>query len=184
MELSLHEVDKPDDETSFGYVMHDIVAKNIRNGVMEEYSAGVFEQTIAGVEAEGDIVDMTISVASTRAENYNFGRVTRFLKGGAAADPGFETYIDSMTMLGCRIESDVFKMNIDRIAYENIELRPPQTNLVDLADNAIVTEEFDEEQFAIVIFDPYRAFAIGRTSVDGLSVDFTDPDDPERPAER
>ncbi len=179
LELSLHEIDKPNDDASFGYVMHDIVAKNIRNGVMEEYSAGVFEQTIAGVEAEGEIVDMTISVASTRIEDYNFGAAPRFLQGGGSADAAFETYIGAMTLLGYRIESDVFNMNIDRIAYENIELRPPQTNLVDLADNAIVTEEFDEEQLAVVIFDLYRAFAIGRTSVDGLSVDFTDPDDPE-----
>ncbi len=179
IELTLDEIDKPDDEAFFGYEMRDIVAKNLRNGVIEEYSTGTFAQTMSGLESEGDLENMTLRFASARVENYNIGAGLQFLQGGGSADSDFETYVGSLTLLGYRVESDVFNMNIDRIAYENLELRPPQTNLVELADTAIVTEEFDEEQLAAILFDVYRSFAIGRTSVDGLSVDFQDPDDPE-----
>ncbi len=179
LDLTVKEADQPGDDTSFGYVVNDLVVKDVRDGVIGEYSTGLFEQNLAGVESEGETIDMSISMASTRMEDYNFGAAADFLQGGGPPDGEFETYLGSMTMLGYRIESDFFNMNIDRIAYEDIALRPPQTNLIELIDNAIVTEDFDEEDLAHLPLEFFRSFAIGRTSIDGLSVDFRDPSDPD-----
>jgi hypothetical protein len=177
--FTVRETEKSNDPGSLLYEIRDLVLKDMRDGRIAEYSTGRATQVLTAEEDDGTPININFSVADTRITNYDFNALLTLLDPGLATSQDFELAIGSMVMLGYDIEAGPVKVNIDRIAYEDIGIRPPETDLLPLIDAAAAGAEVDPVEAGVAIFDAYRSVAIGRFSIDGVTATFPDPENPD-----
>lgn len=171
--LNVRESGETSDPTVVHYEQRDLVLEDLRNGIIGKYSTGPSTQRVSGNDG-GD--DVTVRIASTRMVDYDLGALMTLLNPAPDANSDYTQAISSMVMLGYNIDAGPLDVNIDRIAYEDIRVRPPGSDLLSVLDASVSGAEIDPAQFGIAVFDAYRSMAIGRFSVDGVTAIFPDPE--------
>lgn len=160
------------------YEVRDLALKKVRDGRIAEYSSGRSTQIISDDGSDDLPTEITMKIAHTRIVDYDLGALLSVFDPPSGASSEYVTAVGSMVMLGYDIDADPVRLTIDRIAYEDIEVRPPETSLLPLFDAAVSGVEIDPVNLGLAVFDAYRSMAIGRFSIDGVNVSFPDPDNP------
>lgn len=176
--MTIRQDGKNDDPAIVQYEVLDLALSDLRDGLIGEYSSGRSTQIISGDDVDDLASEVTMRIASTRLVDYDLGAFLTLLDPVPGDDPALIPAIGSMVMLGYDIDAGPVRFNIDRIAYEDIRVAPPETNLLPLLDSSLSGEEIDPVDFGLALFDTYRSMAIGRFSVDGVTASFPDPDNP------
>ncbi|MCR9139515.1 MAG: hypothetical protein NXI27_26180 [Alphaproteobacteria bacterium] len=180
--LTIQQDGESDDPAIVQYEVLDLALSDLRDGLIGEYSSGRSTQIISGDDGDDFASEVTMRIASTRLVDYDLGAFLTLLNPLPGDDPALLPAIGSMVMLGYDIDADPVRFNIDRIAYEDIHVGPPETSLLPLLDSSLSGEEIDPVEFGLALFDTYRSMAIGRFSVDGVTASFPDPDNPDTTA--
>lgn len=176
--ISIHQVGGDAKPATIRYEVRDLELTGMRDGRIAEYSSGRSTQFISD-DASNDLPsEITMKIANTRIVDYDLGALLTLFDPRAGAESDYVLAVGSMALLGYDIDADPVRLRIDRIAYEDIGVRPPETSLLPLFDAAVAGVEIDPVNLGLAVFDAYRSMAIGRFSIDGVTVSFPDPDNP------
>lgn len=167
-----------DDGGSVVYTVQDMVAKGLENGRFAEMRQGPSRQVLSAPEGD-EFQNMTTTIAEVRYEDYDLAPVIDLFVGSGDTEPEYKRALGSVSVLGYRVESEHLDARIDRMAYDDFFVRAPQKGLAELIDDVIEQRELvDEIGFLSAAFEFYRSIAFGRISVDGVSLSFSDPEEP------
>lgn len=182
MAFTMTESGGSDPSQTISYDIRDLLVKDIRDGIVGRYATGLFSQTAPITDENGNPVDVKITMAGSQAIRYDLKALFSLFDPALAENSDFVSALDSMTAQDYRIEAGPVKVAIDRIAYEDFAVRPPETRILPLLDGILSGQDVDEAKLGIALFDVYRAIAIGRMSIDGVSIEFPDPENPSATA--
>lgn len=165
---------------TISYEMRDMLIKDMRDGVIGQYSSGPFSQITPVRDQDGHPVDVKITMAGTSAKHYDIKALFSLFDPISAENKDFTRVIGSAEVRDYRIVAGPVNVLIDRITYEDFAVRPPDSQILPLLDAAVAGQQVDEAKLGIAFFDIYRAMALGRMSIDGVSASFPDPENPSR----
>lgn len=160
------------------YEIRDLMIKDMRDGIVGRYATGPVSQIAPVRDENGEPVDVRITMAGSQATHYDIEALLSLIDPVSAENTGYIKALDTMTAQDYRIEAGPVKIVVDRISYEDFAVRPPETRILPLLDGLLAGQEIDEAKLGIALFDIYRAIAIGRMSIDGVSAEFPDPENP------
>ncbi len=182
MAFSMTESGGSNPSQTITYDIRDLLIKDMRDGVVGRYATGLFSQTAPITDESGNPVDVKITMAGSQATRYDIKALFSLFDPALADNTEYTSALESMTAQDYRIEAGPVKIAIDRITYEDFAVRPPETQFLPLLDGMLSGQDVDEAKLGIALFDIYRAIAIGRMSIDGVSVEFPDPENPSATA--
>jgi len=178
LDMTIRQVGGDAEPGTVRYEVRDLALTGMRDGRIAEYSSGRSTQIVSNGSSDDPPSEITMKTASTRIVDYDLGALLDLFDPGVGADSDYVLAVGSMALLGYDVDAGPVRLTIDRIAYEDIGVRPPETSLLPLFDAAVSGVEIDPVNLGLAIFDVYRSMAIGRFSIDGVSVSFPDPDNP------
>lgn len=160
------------------YEVRDLALTGMRDGRIAEYSSGRSTQIVSDDGSNDLPSEITMKIANTRIVDYDLGALLSLFDPAPGGGSDYIRAVGSMALLGYDIDAHPVRLTIDRIAYEDVGVRPPETSLLPLFDEAFSGTDIDPVNLGLAVFDAYRSIAIGRFSIDGVSVSFPDPDNP------
>lgn len=164
------------DEIHVTSIIEDFVARDMRDGRIAEYGTGqISQRTKVTGDGDGEDFVQTTTMTSSRTTGLDYGAILALFDPDMRGSGTYRTAIGSASVNGYREKSGFYDVVIDHSGYEDLALRPPQTDLLAFLDSLAAGGEPDVSQIVLSIIDVYRSFSIGRVFIDGLSVGFDAP---------
>jgi len=167
-----------DTPVSVTHEQHDLVFNNLEDGKIATVSSGPWTQVSSTTTADGIALDIRQHTESTRLEDYDISAMLLLLDPAAAVGQDYRTFIGAAELTGYAMEAGAQRINVGRVAYDNIGVRPPRHYLVDTIDSAIAAPPVDPRALTLGFVDMLRSFAVGRLSIEGLRIASPDPSAP------
>ena len=154
------------------FEISDYELKGVWDGRVASYRIGKQRQEINYDLENGAPYSELVTIDSQEAKNIDFLAMFDLLDPKPAGRSEYVEVIEMAAARGYRAESDLYEVFVEKINYENIAVRSPETDLIGLVEQALAGKEPNESEIVAAVLDLYRSFSIGSISVEDVLVGF------------
>ncbi|MDF1778801.1 MAG: hypothetical protein P1V13_22485 [Rhizobiaceae bacterium] len=161
----------------------DLMLKGLLDGRLAEYSEGGSSQETILEGPDGKPFRDKSQTGQTTLMGLDYIALVDLLNSDGTDNQEYRPYIDRLEVQNQQTDNGLQAIGIKRLGLEGLSIRPPETNMMAIADALFlaVTKQSEPDEMLvkkalIAAFDLYRSFSVKRLYVEELTASSNLPD--------